>query len=165
MVSCGMHTKISVSMILNVMISSTTNPCRDQARNVTLASHIPDRENDTYKLDRSLCEAYEWALEYHGECGCVPLRFPIPAHVKANTWRCLNVTRWSVDESIRNIRCMSRVQFDLGLQQKIESRCRGIDPCERLTYNSRSSSALWPTASLTSTFVDKVLNETFFKRN
>ena len=150
-------------MTANEFISTPNNPCREKPKTVILASHLADKRPVTYNLDRSLCEAYEWALEYHAYCGCVPLRYPIPAHIDLNTSRCLNVTHWPVNRTIDNIKCMSRVRFELDMQKKIDLRCKGIYPCKRLTYVLDSSSAVWPTASLAGKFAD-VLNETYNER-
>lgn len=163
-VSSGSHTRITVNMAANVKMSLPSHPCRKQAAIVTLASHLINGANRTYRLDRSLCEAYEWALEYYTQCGCVPLRYPIPAHVKFNTSRCLNITKWSVDEIANNIACISKVEFNLNIKQAIILKCKGVESCETLTYNVHWSNALWPTESLVTTLTEKIINTTYQER-
>lgn len=163
-VSSGSHTKITVKMTAKLKMSLPSLPCRKQAAFVTLASHLINGAKRTYRLDRSLCEAYEWALEYYTQCGCVPLRYPMPAHVKFNTSRCLNITHWSVDEIANKIACISKVEFDLNIKQAIILKCEGVEPCETLTYDVHWSNALWPTESLVTALTEKIINTTYQER-
>lgn len=162
--SSGRHTKISISMMANEMINSERNPCRYEAKPVTFASPLTDTMSHTYNLDRSLCEAYEWALKYHSECSCVPLRYPIPDELKSNASRCMNVTRYPVSKMTENIKCMSQIQFDSKFDENIKSLCKGIDPCKRMTYEVHWSNALWPTGSLVNTFAEETIQEIYQQR-
>ena len=158
--SSGKHTTIFVSMTELSKMSTPADECRDKPVTVDVISHL-DNSVVSYKLDRVLCESYEWALTFHRQCGCVPLHYPIPASIFSNTTRCMNVTHWSVDRVVEGLLCMKSVMQNTDVETAIQVKCAAMTACCRRTYDLRWSSAFWPTSLLIDDFIDSTIQRSY----